>query len=326
MDTTIIGAILIIIAWRAFYLAKIHREENKRRHEVVQQIDRITKATSALDKSDNDGKALIETRIGGLYALEKIAEDSMRDHLDIMKIFCFYVRHNCPLKGKKTKADKMDETIKPREDVQVALTIIGRRDKWSDGKERLRKESEQDYILDLHSCDLQGADLCDANLNKANFNGASLVRAIFDNAKMYKVDFDHSDMSHAQIENVDLQRAHFFHANLSYAWFQDVNLQDASFLSANLNHTQLIKSDLTSIYIDFSNMTNINVEGSYIWAGSYPSDFTQKQLDTMFCKTTVQKGLTRPKHWPTDKTTHSEFMEAYEKWVREAYPSLFFKP
>ena len=34
----------------------------------------------------------IEVRIGGLYALERIAQDSDRDHIQIMEILCAYIR------------------------------------------------------------------------------------------------------------------------------------------------------------------------------------------------------------------------------------------
>ena len=38
----------------------------------------------------------IEVRIGAIYALERIAQDSDRDHVQIMEILCAYIRQNAP--------------------------------------------------------------------------------------------------------------------------------------------------------------------------------------------------------------------------------------
>ena len=36
----------------------------------------------------------LEVRIGAIYALERIAQDSLRDHIQIMEILCAYIREN----------------------------------------------------------------------------------------------------------------------------------------------------------------------------------------------------------------------------------------
>jgi hypothetical protein len=46
----------------------------------------------------------LEVRIGSIYALERIARDSDRDHIQIMEIVCAYVRKNSPV-----------QTLEPRE-------------------------------------------------------------------------------------------------------------------------------------------------------------------------------------------------------------------
>ncbi len=78
-----------------------------------QITDRISKAVEQLGAEKTvklpgkDGlvveqtKPNIEVRIGGLYALERIAQDSMtfdkgRDHISMMEILCAYIRENAP--------------------------------------------------------------------------------------------------------------------------------------------------------------------------------------------------------------------------------------
>lgn len=57
--------------------------------------DRYTKAIEQLGKLDGD-KPNIEIRLGAIYALERIARDSPRDHWTIMEVLTAYVRQNAP--------------------------------------------------------------------------------------------------------------------------------------------------------------------------------------------------------------------------------------
>src|SRR5579871_5378315 len=58
--------------------------------------DRYTKAIEQLGKLDGD-KPNIEVRLGAIYALERIARDSPRDHWTIMEVLTAYVRQNAPV-------------------------------------------------------------------------------------------------------------------------------------------------------------------------------------------------------------------------------------
>jgi hypothetical protein len=137
-----------------------------RRVKVTEQghiTDRYTKAIEQLGKLDVD-KPNIELRLGGIYALERIARDSPRDHWPIMEVLTAYVRSNAPL-----QTEPADQT-KPGVDIQAILTVLARRRR--DGR---REEDEQ--RLDLRRTDLRGAYLTDAHLEGAIFEGADLQRA-----------------------------------------------------------------------------------------------------------------------------------------------------
>jgi hypothetical protein len=56
-----------------------------------QITDRFTKAIEQLGTVDSMGKAKIQVRLGGLYALERIARDSERDH-SVISVFSARVR------------------------------------------------------------------------------------------------------------------------------------------------------------------------------------------------------------------------------------------
>ena len=65
-------------------------QDNVRVAEEGHITDRFTKAIAQL----GDGNMAI--RLGGIYALERIAKDSKKDHGPIMEVLTAYVRENAP--------------------------------------------------------------------------------------------------------------------------------------------------------------------------------------------------------------------------------------
>ncbi len=134
MDGLIIGVILIVIAWRAFAMARVYVEENKppnnppeqspdtipEQADASQQID-IIKATDSLSKTDKDGNPLIASRLSGIYALERIAKDNITHHVEIMQIICAYIRHNSP---NRYKTDILGELQYLGEDIKRGEIIF----------------------------------------------------------------------------------------------------------------------------------------------------------------------------------------------------------
>lgn len=197
---TLIG-ILAILAAIPFQLIKVWiNERTARTAEQGHITDRITAAVAGLgaDKTvkQKDGTEVtqpnLEVRIGVIYALERIAQDSLRDHVQIMEILCAYIRENAPASGavKRPKGVDIEEWIVnmpyPREDIQTALTVIGRRSKK-------QQQMEKDYRLDLRQTNVQRVDLQGMNFNKARFDTAHLEGA---------------DLWGARLEGADLWGAH----------------------------------------------------------------------------------------------------------------------
>src|SRR5262249_858855 len=85
-----------------------------------QVTDRYSKAIEQL------GSAQSGVRIGGIYALERIARDSPRDHPTIMEVLAAFIREHSPemWPPSVTSDSPMRKT---RPDIQAAVTVIGRR-------------------------------------------------------------------------------------------------------------------------------------------------------------------------------------------------------
>ena len=74
--------------------------------------------TRAIEQLGNDKMAI---RLGGIYALERIAKDSEKDHGPVMEVLTAYVRENAPRQNPPKVPDR------PATDIQAILTVIGRR-------------------------------------------------------------------------------------------------------------------------------------------------------------------------------------------------------
>jgi hypothetical protein len=88
-----------------------------------QITDRFTKAIEQLGAVNAEGKPKLEMRLGAIYALERIAQDSERDHWPIMEVLMAYMRGESSSPkdpahvGKQTfakKAHQMENAIASR--------------------------------------------------------------------------------------------------------------------------------------------------------------------------------------------------------------------
>jgi len=178
-----------------------------------QVTNRYTKATEQL------GSGALDVRIGGIYALERIARDSPKDHPTVMEVLAAFVRQHSheqlPLaeSGGKTP----ERTTRP--DVQAAVTVVGRRDPRHD-----RQVIDLSYA-NLVSADLHGAILTGANLTWSDLHTSLLTRA-------------------------NLTGAALTEANLADAILFGANLAGAALIEADLRGADLHGADLTSADLD----------------------------------------------------------------------------
>ncbi len=213
------GTISGIGALFGVYLAILRSEENTRQNKIANDqseiadkqaitaeqgliTDRINKATEGLGKTDKDGNPVIEVRLGALYALERIAKDSERDHVSIIELFCAYIRTNSSNNDPKTTAKPL------REDIKIILRIIGRRETWSKDKSRLEIERTQGMHLNLFNCYLKGAEAQRTNLSGANFYKANLENAWLNGANLSNARLLDVSISGATLTGVKTNGAH----------------------------------------------------------------------------------------------------------------------
>lgn len=211
----------------------------------------------------------IEVRIGGLLSLERIAQDSVRydagrDHVRVMEILCAYVRENAPASNAKNAPvplEANDESIEgkrqrdlfhwsmsldpPRADVQMALTIIGRRGPEQIEIERTQKpDTRKMYSPDLSRTSLQKANLEGLDFSTASFYRSHLEGAFCKGANLSRCNFIYGKLSVLSGDHAILSGAKFDSADLSQASLRGAELYDCSFslthcVRTNFDHAKI---------------------------------------------------------------------------------------
>jgi len=262
-------------------------ERRIRTSEPGRLTERLAKAVELLG-TDKRVRALdgvevtapnLEVRLGAIYALERISQDSPRDHWQVMEILSAYMRENActwlngapPMDESGTidlNADDFDGWLKQqpvlRADLQAILTVIARR-----GRRRVAESSagqridlrgvilvKPDYIAagfeqDLQQINLANATILGANLENANLRGANLRGA----------DLDGANLKGANLEGANLRMAKLWEADLRGANLEGANLWMAQLWGADLRMANLEGAHLGMAHLDGANFRGANLEG-----------------------------------------------------------------
>ena len=96
----------LYFTWRRIEISQQELEATRDQ----QVTERFTRAIDQLGATDDKGNKRMEIRLGGIYALERIAGDSLamesspgRDHSTVMEVLTAYVRENTPKAPRASK-------------------------------------------------------------------------------------------------------------------------------------------------------------------------------------------------------------------------------
>jgi hypothetical protein len=179
----------------------------------AQLTSRFIQAAGQLGADKND-RPNVEVRLGGIYALDRIARDWPSDYWPIMEVLTAYVRHNAPrMDGSQTSSpgDGSSTEPRPRTDIQAILTILGR-------------TPPPGRKLDLRRTDLRGGEFWDGHFEQTDFWGADLEGASFWGARL----------DGAKLEKANLTRANLRGTSWHNAVLKDAVLTDADVREADL--------------------------------------------------------------------------------------------
>lgn len=237
----IVVAIGLYLTWRRILVT-----------EEGQITDRFTAAIKQLGDSDT------VVQLGGVYALERIAEDSPRsdDHSTVMETLAAFIRENAQVKSSR-KCQERIEFDRVRGVVEAACRVLGR---------RTRKSGEPQI-------DLSNTDLSDVAFD----TGAYFARASFRNAILHQVQLKNAHLDNADFGEADLSKAYLWGADLRSAKAENASFQEAILGKARLDRAKLGFSDFNRC-----NFTDSVLEGADFSYATLKDakDLTTKQLCT----------------------------------------------
>lgn len=263
-----------ILAAGALYFT--HRNYGLSREGQV--TDRYTKAIEQL------GSDKIDVRIGGIFALERIALDSARDHPTVMEVLAAFLRERAESPGERTSKGSLARFLSERDstpaeqtsmrtkkanpqgmpqDVRAAITVIGRRDDSQDDSRNnwgLDLEGARLIHADLSKTVLTHANLARANLTEANLRGAYLTDAALTGSGLIGANMIDADLTRANLIDADLTRANLAYATLVDALLHDAIMADAFLPGAKLSGARLLGTKLADAILPGAHLIGADLQ------------------------------------------------------------------
>ena len=268
------GLVLVVGAVATWWQVHISREG--------QITDRFTKAVDQL------GNPNVDVRIGGLYALERIARNSAADRNAILFLLGAFIRTHAPWPvgtpgGPEHPTPTVDEHLPwmrvRAADMQAAMGVLGR-----------LPPSRDEQAISLSRVDLRSIALRDSRLSGSRFRYANLARSALGGVWL-----EHSDLTAA-----DLRRAHLDHAHLARANLSRATLQGANLHRADLSYADLRGTDLSDTILDGTMLTGAQADKATIWPVGFDAE-KRRQLGIIeLCRPRSITGkISHPSSLPT---------------------------
>ena len=158
--------------------------------------------TRAIDQLGN--LTTPEVRLGGIYALERIAKDSENDRETIFAVLAAFLRGHGPPgveKGKPLKREGL-----PSEDVRAAAAVLAE-GAWRPTERALNLSATDLRGVNFGGRHLEKADLTRANLGDAYLRYAYLVGANLAGANLAGANLAAANLAGANLEGANLEGA-----------------------------------------------------------------------------------------------------------------------
>lgn len=216
----------------------------------------------------------LEVRIGAILSLERISQDSARDHIQIMEILCAYIRENVAADAPDLPTEDLTPNEwrkwgdknrrQPRLDIDIALKVIERR---SPERKDLEAAQTPPYRLGLErsplwAIDLSGRDLTSAILTDAQLHGVDLSHSKLCDATLSEAKLQGANLGHAEMQNADLRSTTLNGAYFGFAKMQGANLTVAKLHCAFLSLAQLQSATLSGAEFNDSRLNAANFKGA----------------------------------------------------------------
>jgi uncharacterized protein YjbI with pentapeptide repeats len=320
----IIGGTALLVGLYFTYRRITAADRTVRVAQEGQITERITRAVEQLGATSEHGNKVLEVRLGGIYALERIARDSKGDHWPIVEILTAYVRNNASRQFNQNSEEeqRIHKSVRhplvdlppPSADVAAALKVIGRRNRYPD--------EEQYAEINLTNIDLSGRQVPNLKLEGVEISGANLAGAYLFGADLESAFLVYTNLEEANLQGANLKGACLFGTNLKganlreanlQAWLQPLhqdypqpNLEETILWEADLRGVDLTRANLRGAHLHYAQLEeavleDANLEGAHLTFADLRSTIglTQEQIDKAIGDDTtlLPDNLKPPESW-----------------------------
>ncbi|WP_420749070.1 pentapeptide repeat-containing protein [Rhodococcus sp. O3] len=194
-----------------------------------------------------------DVRLGGVYSLANIAEQSPTDQPAVIDVLSAFIRVHAPMSESCVSGPTH---LRPPAEIQAALTTIVTRDPSHDGS----------LPVDLSQTCLVGADLSgDAQLAGADLSYSNLSEAKLPHADLSGASLFQTDLTKAQLT----ERAKLTGANLTVATLNFADLTNADMTYATLIGACLKRTNLTGANLYRADLSGAKLAGAKLAGTTY---------------------------------------------------------
>ena len=253
------GGLAFVFAWWRALVAGRQADAARSQVETAQSQADTALRTLSYERYQRGAEMLgsptLAVRLGGIYALQQLAaEHPNQYHVQILRLLCSFVRN-------PTKDEVLDQPIEVegevmpqriREDVQAALSAIGRRSSI-----QIQIEIAEEFTVDLQRANLHSADLRRCKLDRAELTDVTLENANLEGASLQA-----AHLVRANLANAILNCAGFKDSICRLAQFRRAKALGADFRNADLEGTIWVNATLNDADLSFSSLKGALLEGS----------------------------------------------------------------
>jgi hypothetical protein len=225
-----LGGLLVLVGATIGTIATLRQVAVSREGQIT---DRFTHAVDQL------GQSAVDVRVGGIFALERIAKNSLSDRDAIFDILSQFIRRTTqPIDDDNYTEDMFqvhsEKALRMRQpDVQAALTVITR-----------SPLSDKPRFVTLDRLDIRGAMLPDANLSRISLVGVQLGGSWLRKADLQRASLSHSSLRKCVLVEANLSDCDLDNADLREADLENADLRKSSLIAADLRDAKLVGADL----------------------------------------------------------------------------------
>ena len=193
------------------------------------------------------GSSTLAVRLGGIYALQRLAQEHDEYHMPIIRLFCAFVCNPPKPKDEKpaTTNGAGEGSTRPPPDVVAIMEAITTRK-----VERVAIEQGDGYRLDFRNANLGGLDLL--RIDKVDLSWSRLTGANLSHIQLPReTNFSWvreaygTKISNGRLNRVNFESCNFSETDLSNSLLIGANLQCADLREANLSNATLANADLS---------------------------------------------------------------------------------